>query len=219
MKRIQILGVSLLALFALSAIVANIASAETTLLAEWLKNGAAITVETASKSEGTIILEDTKLGIGVLCSGIFDGTVGPNGEDLITKVLSLAGVAVSLSALLECSTDKFCESGTDVLVSPDGLPWKTLLILMENGKFLDIFFAPDYFTECLVLGLKVSETCSVAETGGEVVNVTGGVEAVGAPTPQANCTTGGTGAGIIEFVKGENLTTLTGGGTLTVSSE
>jgi hypothetical protein len=218
MKKIHILSIALVALFALSAVTASMASAETTLLAEWLNNGKPITTNLASTSSGEILLEDTKLGIGVLCSGTFVGTVGENGEDLITAVLNLSGVEVTLSALVKCEAHKFCESGTDIGAAPDKLPWATLLILMENGTFLDVFFASEYFTECLVLGVKVSESCEAPQTGGELVNVTGGVEGVGAPTPKANCTSGGKEAGIIEFQAG-NLTSLTEGGPLTVSSE
>ena len=218
MKKIQILSVALAALFAFSAVMASMASAETTLLAEWLNPGAVISTNLATKSEGEITLEDTKLGIGVLCSGTFVGTVGADGADTVTEVLSLAGAVVSLTALLKCETHKFCEAGTDINAAPENLPWNTRLVLMENGEFLDVFFNSGYFTECLVLGLKVSETCEIAQTGGKIVNVATGVEAVGQPSPNANCSSGGTGAGIIEFAP-LNVTSLTAGGTLSASSE
>src|ERR1700722_14966934 len=113
MKKIQILGVALLALFALSAVVASLASAETTLLAEWLSAGASIGAAVASKSTGTITLEDTKLGIGVLCTGSFDGTVGPHGAATVTEVLNAGGTKIELAGtLLTCEAHKFCESGT-----------------------------------------------------------------------------------------------------------
>jgi hypothetical protein len=221
MKKIHVMMLALVAVFAFSATVASVASAETTLLAEWLNNGATIPAGThlATVSEGEIILEDEKAGLAVLCSGEFFGTVGNDGEDVVTLVTALKSTAdITLENKLVCTSDKFCDTGTDILVSPENLPWQTRVVLMENGTFLDVFFAPTYFTECLVLGIKVSEECTAAQTGGEVINIVGGVEAKGKPSPNANCTTGGAGAGKIEFV-GPNITKLTAGGPLTVSSE
>ena len=218
MKTIHMLTLAFAVLFAISTAATTIALAETTLLAEWLNNGAVIISNLATKSEGEITLEDTKLGLGVLCSYIFVGTVGADGADAVTEVLSLAGAAVSLTAMLKCETHKFCESGADINVTPENLPWNTRLVLMENGEFLDVFFNIGYFTECLVFGVKVSETCETAQTGDKIVNVATGVETPGQPSPNANCASGGTGAGIIEFAP-LNVTSLTAGGTLSVSSE
>jgi hypothetical protein len=221
MKKIQTLTIILVALFAISAMLATIASAETTLLAEWLNDGATIPAGThlATVSEGEIIFEDAKAGLAFLCSFEFHGTVGNDGEDEITLVTALKGTTdITLTTSLPCASDKFCEAGADLFFSPEKLPWPTRLILMENGTFLDVIFGLAYFFECLVLGIKVSEECSAAQIGGEVINITGGVEEKGKPSPNVNCTTGGTGTGSIEFI-GPNITKLTAGGPLTVSSE
>jgi hypothetical protein len=217
MKKIQILGLALVAVFAFSAIAASLASAETTLLAEWLINGAAVTTTTATEGTGELILEDTKAGLGVTCSGILDGTIGPNGVDETTKVLTLAGVEVSLTSLLECKSHKFCEAGTDIKASPEKLPFKSLLELTEAGGFRDIITEAAYFTECLVLGIKVSETCTAKNASFEAKNVTGGVESVGSVTPKGECEVGGKESGELGFVAGNVLKPTTGGGTLTVS--
>jgi hypothetical protein len=219
MKKIQILGIALVALFAFSAISASLASAETTLLAEFLLNGAAITTTVATEGSGELILEDNKAGLGVTCSGILDGNVSADGKDEVTAVLSLAGVAVTLAAPLLCKSHKFCEeSATDIEASPENLPFKTQLELTEAGAFRDIVTSASYFTACLVLGIKVSEECTTVNGSYVVKNVAAGVEAVGAVTPNGTCTTGGANAGELTFVAG-NLLKPTAGGTLSVSSE
>ncbi len=104
--------------------------------------------------------------------------------------------------------------------TPEGLPWTSLAYLTEGGAYEDATFGAAYFTECLVLGIKVSEECKVG-TGGtsyEILNVGSGVEAKGETLPESNCTVGGTEAGIIEF-DGENSLTLNSGAALSVSSE
>jgi hypothetical protein len=222
MRKIQILGIALVAMFAFSAIVASMASAETTLLAEWLVSGAAVTATLTTTSTGTVLVEDAQAKIGIECGGELVGTVGPNGEGSTTAVLAPGGGnAITLGNLLKCTPFKGCEaSATDVLVAPEGLPWQGLLQLDEGtgATFLgDAIAGGSFFTECLVIGIKVSETCNNPSTqSGEVLNVTGGIEAMGNVSPNVNCTVGGNGAGEITFLAG-NLTKVTGGGTLEAS--
>jgi hypothetical protein len=215
MRKIQILGIALVAMFAFSAIVASMASAETTLLAEWLKSGAAITATTATTSTGTILLEDASANVGVECGGEFVGTVGPDGEDSTTAVLAPGGGnAITLGNLLKCTAFKRCESSTtDVLVAPEGLPWATLLQLDEGtgATFSDTTSDVEYFVECLVLGIKVSETSTSPGKvqAFEVLNVTGGIEAMGNLIPNSD-TTSGPETGEVTFLPG-NLTKVAAG--------
>jgi hypothetical protein len=218
MRKIHILGIALVAIFAFSAVVASMASAETTLLADWEIGGVVVTAETPTTAEGEIQLEDTKAKLGVTCSGKFIGTSGPNGIDLVTEVQSLTGTQVTLTAPLLCKSHKFCEeSATDIEAAPEGLPWTTKAYLTEAGTFRDLTIKATYSTSCLVLGIKVSEECTDENASYELKNVTGGIEAVGAATPDGNCTTGGAGAGEVTFLAG-NLLKPTAGGTITVSS-
>ena len=90
MKKIQIV-LALVATFAFAAISASSASAETTLLAKWLINGAEVTVSTATISEGELLLEDMGTGTDILCSGKFVGTVSGDGGDDITLIEDLEG--------------------------------------------------------------------------------------------------------------------------------
>lgn len=219
MRKIQVLGIALVAMFAFSAIVASMASAETTLLAEFLLNGAAITTAVATAGEGELILEDNKAGLGVKCSGILDGTVSSDGKDEVSTVLTLAGVTVTLTAPLLCKSNKFCEeSATDIEASPEKLPFLSQAELTEAGAFRDIVTAATYFTSCLVIGIKVSEECTATNASYEMLNLAGGIEAMEKVSPNGTCTVGGSGAGELTFAAG-NLLKPTAGGTLSVSSE
>jgi hypothetical protein len=221
----KILGLVFIAVFACTAFVAvATAFAETTLLAEWLRNGVSITELMSTESEGGILLEDKKFGAAILCEGIFDGSVGPNGEDETTEILTLTGAVINLEAgkLVSCVNDpgSSCEAEAAILAAPEGLPWHTTLFLMENEAFLDLVESASYSVECRILFVKTSEECTVTDGEFEVLNVTEplpGVEAMGAVTPAGNCTLGGTGAGVEEFDPG-NVTELLGA-TLSVSSE
>ena len=151
MKKYQAVLLALLAVFAVAAVTAGTASAETTLLAEWLITGAPVMTLTASQTSGELLLAVLVLGIEVvkiLCNGIFDGSVGANGEDEITEVLTLAGVLIgkeltgtALICEVEVSAGKECGTvGELAEVWIDGLPWHTLAELVEpSGQFLDRF--------------------------------------------------------------------------------
>jgi hypothetical protein len=219
MKKIQILGLALVAVFAFGVIIAASASAEEFLLAQWLVAGALVTSALPSLSEGEILLHNTKTGLHIVCSFHAEGTIGPNSLDTITEVLSLTGVktgtplANETEALL-CKSVAGCEnSATDIEVWPVGLPWQTEVELAEpSGKFFDLIFKAKYELLCLVLGIASSEECTAAEgTAAEVVNAAGGgVEAAEKPaSPNASCTIGGA-------ESGENVPLA---GNLTTSSE
>ena len=98
MRKFNVIGLALFAAFAFSAFAASSAFAEVHL---WLISGADVLTLTLVQIEGELLLSDTKTAFGevdVLCSGILDGTVGPEGEDEITEVLTLGGVLVTLAA-------------------------------------------------------------------------------------------------------------------------
>src|SRR6202046_352914 len=139
MKKYQAVLFALLAVFALAAVTAGSASAETTLLAEWLFNAAAVTSLLPVETSGELKLSTLVLGINaveLLCSGIFDGSVGPSGEDEVTALLNLAKEEISKTPLtglsLDCevlvgSTGAKCLAKELAELWPDGLPWTTLL--------------------------------------------------------------------------------------------
>ena len=229
MKKFQILVLAIVAVCALSATLVASASAETTLLALWLSNGSTFAGNLASTLTGEILLEDTVFKIAILCSGILDGTVsGANGEDEITKVLNLSGVEIGAPLVglsLICELEAGCAENADIEVWAVHLPWTTLLelVVLTGGTedFYDLILKgtggnAGYEELCLILGAIATQECVLTEgTGGEVENAAGGVKAKEnvALEPNANCTTGGTGAGV--NVPETNLLTV-GGATLSV---
>lgn len=202
-------------------------------LAEWLAGGSAISTSAAVKSEGELLLEDTKTAIGkvdVSCGLVLVGTAGPGAEGEFTVVLNLAGEAVSESgglALLgtgkagtDCVSHAGCAEGSEaspIEVRPKGLPWTTLLALVSPSEtFLDTFTKMGWRISCLVLGVRTEDECA-GETSAGASNVTGGVEVLFNESSEATaCTQGGAGAGVFRSV-GANLTSLVEGGTLSVS--
>jgi hypothetical protein len=215
MKKLQVILLALVAMFALSAVLAATASAEATLLAEWLINGAGVTTLTSTTSMlGKILLEDTAAGAGVECEGEFIGSVGPNGEDETTKVFTKGGVEVTLAAPLTlangCTITKGCEAAAGVEVAPEGLPWHTLLYLDETtGKFLDNVAKAAYSVKCRII-FTVTDECTVTNGAFEVLASAGGAEAVGKVEPNATCTFAGGKTGEEEFKGVNNLLDLVG---------
>jgi hypothetical protein len=163
MKKLQLFGLAMVAMLAFSAFAAVSASAETTLLAEWLIGGAAVPTLTSVETTGTIELVNKNfLGTAkVLCEGAFDGSVGPNGEDEITEVLQ-AGVsqgAVLVAPAIDCTGDAVCSGLVEVWA--ENLPWLSRLVLMENGTILDELYEgtpagtkPAYDVFCSNVGIN-----------------------------------------------------------------
>lgn len=187
MKKINVVSVALVAVFAFFAIATTSAFAENLL---WLVNGAAFEGTLPAETEGDLILVRlTKAGGAVknkvLCEGILDGTItngaaGTESSDEITKALNLLQeeIGAALSGLafecevLEDPTSEItaCKTGKLALVWPENLPWLTLLELMANGQWLDLLFKdstdsntepPAYDIECesLFAGIFGSELC------------------------------------------------------------
>ena len=228
----------LIAIFALSGVIAEVASAETTSLAEVLANGSEITTKLNVETIGAVKLEDTETIAGkaaVKCSAILDGSVGANGSWEVTKFLNLAkeeigalgGLALlGTGAGSDCQTVSGCAEGSassPIEVYPLGLPWKAEIVLMENGEFLGLGAATENGFEilCLVLGINTEDKCTSTgdESGIENGAGTGDAETpTGSKmTPNYACTqSGGKLTGVIE--RSENSTNkLESGELLTVS--
>jgi hypothetical protein len=228
MSRYRLFGLVVFAVFVFGVVLAASASAEVTLLAEWLVAGAAITSNLASQITGELLMEDTKvLGVKVdiLCSFILDGTIGPNGEDKIEKVLSLTGIEISElagNAPLSCESSENCAAtGVLVPIFPKGLPWSTLLFLDQGtGHILDYVVGAAYEVTCTVLGVKVEDECKATNNlaSFEVSNTGEGGDALveGAEEPNGECTQGGPGSEVNSAIK-DAITVESG--LVTVSSE
>jgi hypothetical protein len=169
MRKIQILGLTLFAVFAFSAIAASVAFAES----EFLVGGVAAKVGEPVHSEGELELIATKQTIfnitaRVLCSGLIEGTFEGANDALLTKAFDLAGKELTELAggvAVECVNLENCPTP---LVFPDNLPWlaeivldsatELLLHLTEDGKGF-----PGWDVECM--GNGFSNLCSGLVSG------------------------------------------------------
>jgi hypothetical protein len=204
---------------AISMLAVPAAFAETSLLAEWLVSGAAVSTNLSLEMNGSILLEDTETIAGaaaVLCKGTLYGTIAPNGSGEITEANGA-----------ECVTEKLCAAGTEaspINVSAVGLPWKTTLFLMENGEILELITGTEvgYTVLCLILGVNSEDKCTATDLEVPIVNEGGTgmaeVPSESTASPNTTCTASGKATGKIQADELETLTLLEGG-TLTVSSE
>lgn len=198
---------------------------------EWLVEGVAVTSSLPVVSEGTVMITDLKTPTGITtleCTGIFVGSVGPEGGGEVTELLNSKGE----NKALVCKTVKgSCESSaTSPEVVARYLPWKSDLILdpaeefkvgSETKKYaerlLDVLYAeadaPGYEIKCKVLGLSVVDVC-LSEVSGSVLTQEG-INLLSTFEPQeeelteeaAACTLGGAAAGVSE---GHPIIKLTG---------
>jgi hypothetical protein len=172
MKKSYLVGVSLVAMFAFLAVGATSAFAES----KWAVGKKVLTAAVKSETEGELNLI-TKSGTTpenvIKCSGIFDGTIGPEAADTVEKILTLEEVEVTAAKPLTCAvvTDENstlnCKAGENAKVVGLNLPWTTTLELMTGTEpLLDLITKePGYEVECKTLtGLTAASKC-VAKAG------------------------------------------------------
>jgi len=137
MKKLHALGIALLAAYALSAVVANAAFAES----EFLVGGNAAVAGQNFEVEGELLLVDLNAGgveRKVLCSGFLVGEFGGANDALINKVFDLSTPRKELGelpngAFVSCTNELNC-SGAQV--RPENLPWLAEVILMTATELL-----------------------------------------------------------------------------------
>jgi hypothetical protein len=233
---IKVLGLALFAVFAFSAVMA----ASSFAVSEWLFNGAAIGngVELATNTEGTLTL-DVLDGTGALlineidCSGLFEGTVGAAGVDLVLDLFSLTGTLIEElpGTSLTCETlfdGGACTVGAESLLWVDelslalGLTWESLIEL--NGTtFLDHFHHVAFELKCLLLNGATLESLCEGLTSGTLTNVAPNVLlefGAAAGTESLNCinTVGGVEQELtLVDLEGDLIIKHATGGTLAVS--
>jgi len=227
MRKMQIFGLVLFAVFASSAVAATSAFA----VHEWLLEGVAIPIgqkDLVDSETGELLLEDTKGGItggkvDILCSGLNEGWVfnmeppGPNGPGLdeVTEVLNLA---MTSSNITDCVNDEGCVGA--ILVEAVNLPWETELLLNAAGQFRDLVgpgaggTQPGWTATCS----GVPDTCTghtnvLIENNVAEKDVEALFESAGENTEFATCTRGGANTGLVEGT----VLILTEVGTLAVS--
>jgi len=189
MKRINIIGLCLVAAFAMSLTV--VASASATGAPKWGlckegRAGASLYEDSLClKDTGTgnwefeeltaqmavtggtptgkgLVLEDMKAGTSIECEGTQEGFVGPGAEDEITKISATKCKFIKQGS---------CGASPPPVANAVNLPWKTQLLSetnKETGKLLlviDILAhagggEPGWDVECTVGGFfKVQDTC------------------------------------------------------------
>jgi hypothetical protein len=202
MRKIQLMGIAVVAVFALSAFAASSALAAFS-AAEWLEGnpGKVIAAAKVAETKGGLTLENVKEKASILCTGAFDGTVGPGSADEVTKVLTSAGVEVpeldetTATGGIKCTGVKTCETESEVW--PQHLPWKSEVqtelaaktffdLVLKNAKGV----VPGYTILCLALGglVNVEELCEAVEgSSGQLLNLAAGVEPTGSIEPLGPC--------------------------------
>jgi len=208
MKRINILTAVLVAAFAVSVVVVASAAAVEFLLALWLDGGVAVSAELLVETEGEVELVSLNGGglgvvIKVLCSGIFVGSIGPESLGFASELLTLGGVAVPLAELtgtaLLCTNIQNC---TEPELWASKLGWEGEAELMVDGTetfFVALGLNGGWYSQCLVLGITTSETCTAAEAVSKLTNEANGtIDGEGSDAFQilaglklGNCTVGG----------------------------
>lgn len=206
---------------------------------EWLANGAPIATELAAQTSVEMLLETTGIfleHVDVLCSWIYDGTVGPGSKDLVTDFLTLSGELLELlygpESLLvlpmavECVVEEggMCKENL-LWLGTINLPWETEIELMEGSVFLDKTLNaggnPGFLIVCqsALSGMWEEEECT-GNTSDTLKNLSeGGVEGTLAETfgsETGKCITPAT-LETLWLEAGVALTTLTAGGFLAVS--
>jgi hypothetical protein len=243
MKKVHLMiGLAVLAMFALSAVVVSSASAASKILLGAAGNGTEITASTKIEVIGSLLLED--MGApgtpDILCTGIFDGKIEAGGTlGFIEELLTAGGVANGNA--VECVSDNGTCEGV-VLVSVQNLPWHIELILDAGGQYLTHFLSgmeetgkePTYVVDCIKIFL-IEDACRGLSSA-RLINTAEGLlgyfnslpltETWGAESEAANCSDGGAGQGLIVSVTlgadedteaSGGLIQLVGGGGLSVS--
>jgi hypothetical protein len=200
MRKIHLLGLAMFAVFAFSAFVASSAFAAEH---EWLDNNLTIPLGTtiAVDSEGALLLEDSDTGVALECHGTGEGLVGSDGTDLVSKI-TVTTCEFDSGKLGECLS--LAENGI-LVIEPENLPWLSELVLetfsgvatLSDMVSADGAGNPAYLFECTVLVLgnptKADDLCEAALGNTLVSNeVVGGVGVIDVELmnnfgPFANC--------------------------------
>jgi hypothetical protein len=185
MQRIRIIGLALVAVFALSAVVSASASAAAKL--RWSLGTTEVTKSMPVSSPASEIkLTDEEKGVTVKCKGTSKGTVTTEGKDETTEAVAK-----------ECSAS-VCSS---VTVTAEGLPWKTKLVEVGGKEEDEITGASGkvgWKTVCkTIIGTTEEDVCTRTVAHTELANVAKGVAASFIKSEKATCS-GGKETGVVE---------------------
>jgi hypothetical protein len=212
MTRIKIIGLTLVAVFAISAVVSASASA-----LQWLLNGRAITsaVNISSKAVGTLLLADlaaTGGEVALLCEGNDKGTAGPGAAGTVSEI-------TATGCTFQEKKNGSCTASDKVTAVAVHLPWKTTLTTVGANTRIALAGTsgnPGWSVECTVGGIiKVQDTCTSSAAAPLASNVAGGVDATFESSETASCSLGNGSSGM---VIGTDLNANPTGKTLTVGA-
>jgi hypothetical protein len=229
MRKIQLLGLAVFAVFAFSAVAA--ASSAFALESVWLVGGHTALTKVLADSEGELLLEDEKTPIfgkaSILCSGLNEGWIGGDASganpkwDEITSITGLNATTEPLWVKCTFVVRGGCETSTPPEAMPVNLPWLTELTLAGINTFLDKLIAagagPGWVSRCLVLGANTEDECTSTSTSADIDNTAENdvkalfSEAIGG---KALCSQSNEESGVVE---GEVLILLANGEALAVS--
>jgi hypothetical protein len=232
MRKIQLLGLAVFAVFAFSAVAE--ASSAFALESMWLVKGAAALTKLLADSEGELQLTDLKTPIfgeaSILCSFLKEGFVGGDASGANPKwdeITSITGLNAATEPLwIKCTfvVRGGCETTTPPEIMPVNLPWLTELLLTLEGTeevYLDDLIGTGgntgWVSRCLVLGANTEDECTSATRSANIDNTAeSDVKALFSETigGLASCSQGGAESGI---VTGEMLILLANGEALAVS--
>jgi hypothetical protein len=223
MKKIHVLGLMLVAVFAFSAFAASSAFA----VSKILFNGAEITANLGAEILGSLLLQDLNAPgtPDILCTGIFDGTIEAGGElGLVEALLMEGGELLNENGelngagndMIDCVSDNGTCSG-EVLVTVLNLPWHIEVVLDATKEaFLADFLEevgkiPTYDINCnTILGL-IEDSCSGLSSA-RLQNTAGGLlghfnalplssaDEWAAESEGTACSVGGAGQGDVQSV-------------------
>jgi hypothetical protein len=198
--RSRMLGLTLIALLAASAVAAAGASASA-----WRLNGFELTTATSVTATGTVELEHRTLGMRISCPVSQEGTVGPG------KVGTITGKAVVTCTRV---SGEYCESAIEL--ERRHLPWSTELVtvngLQRNKISTGGSGTPEWWIRCNAGAVKHELFCTGAETTTSMTNLSETVKAAfDEESSRGSCNVGAekqlviTGSGIIKPVAGGTL--------------
>jgi hypothetical protein len=211
MARFKLVGLTLVAAFAILAVVSASASA-----LQWLLNGKPIEKAVTVTSSGTLLLADLSApggGTYIICKGTDKGTIGPLAHDEVTSI-------PNPKCEFQSGKSGSCTAGDEVKAEALNLPWLTLLITV-NGKTRDALSThtgknPGWNVTCTVAGIiKVQDECTSATGEPSVANLAAGVDTTFEESETASCTQGNATSGM---VIGTDLNENPTGSTISVSN-
>jgi hypothetical protein len=182
MRKIQLLGLALFAVFAFSAV--GVVSSAFALESVWLVGGHTALTKVLADSEGELKLTDLKTPIfgesSILCSFLKEGFVGGDASGANPKwdeITSITGLNAATEPLwIKCTfvVKGGCETSTPPELMPVNLPWLTELTL-SGTAFLDNLIGTGgntgWVSKCLVLGANTEDTCTL-RTSADIDNTT-----------------------------------------------